>query len=315
MRKIFIGFLYLILAVLIGLVALPYLPYRSIGTHEGISPEKAELLREHFTGPHHAFQTSDGITLFLRRWDPDTLLESKTTIAVLILHGITAHSGAYNMVGEALSGGGYTTFGVDYRGHGLSGGNRADCPDRERWIADLNETVHFIKGLGFQDVIIFGHSLGVAAAIYTTMAIPEEVSGLILLSGGYRGRPGVSRQPTLIETARILSSAILRPSVQVVEYYRKGMTGEDDPLFNFKYTLRFLRMLNIEELILPPDLNIPVLVGVGDKDELFEIDVVKELYEDVPGNKKEFIVLKDAYHARFPDESWDKIVDWLDRSF
>ena len=57
------------------------------------------------------------------------------------------------------------------------------------------------------------------------------------------------------------------------------------------------------------------MVGVGDKDELFEVDKVKALYDAVPGNKKEFIVLKDTYHARFPTESWEKLVVWLDKSF
>jgi len=66
------------------------------------------------------------------------------------------------------------------------------------------------------------------------------------------------------------------------------MTGMNDTLFNFRYTLRFLTMLDVKQLRLPKDLNIPVLVGVGDKDELFTIDKVKELYDLVPGNKKEF---------------------------
>ena len=93
------------------------------------------------------------------------------------------------------------------------------------------------------------------------------------------------------------------------------MTGIEDPLFNFRYTLRFIRMVNVEELQLPAQLNIPVLLGVGDKDELFTVESVKEVYEDVPGDKKAFLVLADTYHARFPDESWQKLVDWLDENY
>ena len=58
-----------------------------------------------------------------------------------------------------------------------------------------------------------------------------------------------------------------------------------------------------------------MLLGVGDKDELFEVAQVKALYDEVPGDKKEFVVLKDTYHARFPDESWQELVGWLDKSF
>ena len=37
-------------------------------------------------------------------------------------------------------------------------------------------------------------------------------------------------------------------------------------------------MLDVKTLRLPAGLNIPVLVGAGDKDELFEIDKVRDLY-------------------------------------
>jgi hypothetical protein len=69
--------------------------------------------------------------------------------------------------------------------------------------------------------------------------------------------------------------------------------GLNDSLFNFKYTLRFLTMLDVKTLRLPKDLTIPVLVGVGDKDELFEIDKVKELYNAVPSDKKELVIWLD----------------------
>jgi pimeloyl-ACP methyl ester carboxylesterase len=93
------------------------------------------------------------------------------------------------------------------------------------------------------------------------------------------------------------------------------MTGASDPLFNFRYTLRFMTMYNVKELKLPESLNVPVLVGVGDKDELFAVDKVKEFYDLIPGNKKEFLVMKNATHADIPVESWEEIVGWLDRSF
>ncbi|MTI87931.1 MAG: alpha/beta hydrolase [Balneolaceae bacterium] len=147
---------------------------------------------------------------------------------------------------------------------------------------------------------------------YTTIDIPDEISGLMLLSGAYRTRPGARTSPSFFQKIRILASSLFRPTHQVVEYYREGMVGLDDPLFNFRYTLRFFRMLDMDDLTLPPDLNMPVLVGVGDRDELFEIDAARELYDDIPGQRKEFIVLEGAAHAKFPIESWTELVKWLD---
>jgi len=319
MKKIFKKVLYYAISLLVvififGLI-LAFLPTKSKINHVGISPAEAANLRQNFKEAHNQFTTTDGQTLFLRRWNPDSIIPVKKDIAVLIFHGFTAHSGAYDMAGRPISSGGYTTFGLDYRGHGLSDGNRGDSPNKERWIADLAESVKYIKSLGFPKVIILGHSLGVASAICATDAVPDEVSGLILLSGAYEGKKGLTKPPTFFQKTKILASSIFRPSYPVVEYYRDGMTVSKDPLFNFNYTLRFLTMLDVKQLRLPKNLNIPVLVGVGDKDELFDIDKVKEFYNVVPGNKKEFLVMKNATHARIPVESWEEIVMWLNKTF
>jgi len=315
LRKVFYIIILLIVAIAVLGLVLAYLPTQHKISNRGISPEQAAHLRQIYTGPHHEFTTTDGETLFLRRWNPDSITPAKKDIAVLIFHGFTAYSGAYNMAGIPISAGGYTVFGLDYRGHGLSGGNRGDSPGKNRWIADLGEAVKYIKQLGFSKVIVLGHSLGVAAAICAADTVPHEIAGLILLSGAYEGRKGLSKPPSLFQTSKYLASAIFRPSYQAVEYYREGMTVTPDTLFNFRYTPRFLTMLDVKKLRLPKNMNVPVLVGVGDKDELFAMDKVREFYDLVPGDKKEFLVMKNATHAKIPVECWEEIVDWLDRTW
>ncbi len=301
--------------VVLILLVLAYVPLGSSKTHPNLDPKQAASLRAEIRNRNQEFVTSDGLTLFMRQWRPDSTVAGKEKTAVLIFHGVTAHSGPYEMAGKPFSKQGYTTFALDYRGHGLSDGPRGDYTSRERWVRDLSEAVQFVRKLGYERVIVLGHSLGVAAAIYCTKEIPDEIDGLILLSGGYKGREGVREEPSFLQKARIVSSSLLRPSVPVLEYYRSGMTGIDDPLFNFRYTLRFFRMLDMDELRLPGNLDIPVLVAVGDKDELFEVDAVREVYDDIPGSQKEFMVLPGAAHARFPVESWYSLGSWIDKSF
>jgi len=319
MKKIFKRVLYTLLFLVVAIVLfgliLAYLPAPSRIKNKGITPGEAAVLRQKYTGPHDQFTTTDGVTLFLRRWNPDTIVPAKKDIAVLIFHGFTAYSGPYSMAGIPISKGGYTVFGLDYRGHGLSDGNRGDTPGKVRFIADLAEAVKYVKGLGFKKVIVLGHSLGVASAICAADTVPNEISGLILLSGAYEGRKGLAKPVPFFQQIRILASSIFRPSYPAVEYYRDGMTVSKDTLFNFRYTLRFLTMMDVKKLRLPKNLNIPVLVGVGDKDELFEVDKVKDFYNLIPGNKKEFFVMKNATHAKIPLESWEEIVAWLDKTF
>ena len=85
-------------------------------------------------------------------------------------------------------------------------------------------------------------------------------------------------------------------------------------LFNFKYTPRFFITLNPTKLKFP-DLDIPVLLGLGDEDELFLIDAAKELFEEIKTPNKEFIVFKGAKHAEFPDSSAKDIISWLNANF
>jgi len=314
LKRILYALLSIIAAIIIFGLILAFLPSELKQHHVGITPQAAASQRQSFNGSHELFETTDGVTLFLRRWNPDTIVASKKDIAVLLFHGITAHSGAYNMAGEPISAGGYTTFGLDYRGHGLSDGNRGDSPGKDRWIADLAETVKYLRGLGYSRVIVMGHSLGVASAFCAADAVPTEISGIILLSGAYEGKKSQT-SPTLYQKSKIIASSVFRPSHQSVEYYREGMTGSNDPLFNFAYTLRFLTMMDVKQLRLPASLDIPVLVGVGDKDELFDVDKVKELYDIIPGNKKEFLIMKDATHAKIPVECWEEIVAWLNKNF
>jgi len=314
-KRVLYTLFFLFVAIFIFGLILAYLPTHSRIKNKGITPAEAAVLRQKYTGSHNLLKTTDGVTLFLRRWNPTSIDPAKKDIAVLIFHGFTAYSGPYSMAAIPISQGGYTVFGLDYRGHGLSDGNRGDSPGKDRWIADLAESVRYIKGLGFSKVIILGHSLGVAMAICAADTVPKEISGLILLSGAYEGRKGLSKPVPFFQQTKILASSIFRPSYPAVEYYRDGMTVSKDTLFNFRYTLRFLTMIDVKKLRLPKTLNIPVLVGVGDKDELFEIDKVKDFYNLIPGNKKEFFVMKNATHAKIPLESWEEVVAWLDKTF
>ena len=314
-KRILFGLGILVAVVFVCGVILAFWPIEWKIKNKGITPEEAAVLRQNFAGPHNLVTTSDRETLFLRRWDPDSVVVAKKGIAVLILHGFTAYSGPYSMAGVPISKGGYTVFGLDYRGHGLSGGNRGDSPGKDRWIGDLADAVKYIKGLGFSRVVVLGHSLGVAAAICAADTVPGDIAGLVLLSGAYEGRKGVSKPLSFFQQARLVSCAVLRPSYRAAEYYREGMKVSDDTLWNYRYTPRFLLMLDVKKLRLPPDLNIPVLVGVGDRDELFEVDKVRDFYNLVPGDKKEFLIMKNATHAKISLENWEEVVAWLDKTY
>ena len=266
--------------------------------------------RQEFKDPHYFVSTSDNKILFIRAWIP----QEETDIAILIFHGITAHSGPYAMIGEALKKFGFAVYGLDLRGHGLSDGNRGDYPSKERFIEDIGEIISFIKKM-HKRLLILGHSLGVMTAIYASNYFLEEIDGLIFLSGARTMRPGVYAKISIFKKLKILFSSLFKPSKPIISYQREGMTGLNDPLYNFKYTLRFMRIFNLSEVNFPEQLDIPVLLGVGENDELFTVESARSLFDEIPSENKKFIILPGAKHAEFPPDSWKELIEWLISTF
>ena len=268
-------------------------------------------LREDFKEPYELVNTSDGITLFLRKWESQT--PSKK--AILILHGITAYSGPYEMFADAISKIGFTAVGLDLRGHGLSDGIRGDYPSKERLVSDLVETISLLKKQ-FSTLLIFGHSLGVLTALIAKKNSKEKIDGLILLSAGKIVKPGVYKSPSVLQKLKIIFSSIFRPSKPVINYYREGILGLDDPLFNFKYTLRFMRLVSFKDLEFSEEIECPILLGVGEHDEIFSVESAQSLLDEIPCKDKKFIIMTGAKHAvEFTEEIFKEFKSWLIAKF
>jgi len=270
----------------------------------GINVKK---LREDFKEPYDLVTTSDGKILFLRKWES----QSPSNKAILILHGITAYSGPYEMFGNAISRTGFTAFGLDLRGHGLSDGIRGDYPSKERLINDLVETISYLKKK-FSTLLLFGHSLGVLSALIAKMNSTEKIDGLILLSAGKTINPGVYKNPSVLQKLKMLFSSIFFPSKPVIKYYREGILGLDDPLFNFNYTLRFMRLVSFQDLNLSEEIECPIILGVGEYDEIFSVESAQSLLDEIPCKDKKFFIMVGAKHAvEFTEEIFKEIKSWL----
>jgi len=269
-------------------------------------------LRKAYDGPHHLITTSDNQILFLREWESTETVSKKS--AILLFHGITAYSGPYGMIANPLTKLGFTVYGLDLRGHGLSDGNRGDSPGMNRFSKDLCEALEFVRAL-HPRVVLLGHSLGVLSSMIAISNCLEYIDGVVLLSGARRTRPTAYPILSITQKLRILFSSIFRPSRPVIHYYRDGMVGRDDPLFNFKYTYRFMRIVGLRDFTFPELGTMPVFVGIGDNDELFSVDACQALYDEIPSQNKMFHVVKNGKHAEFPAGGWNPLGKWLDTQF
>jgi len=281
-------------------------------------------LRAEYKGPHELVKTSDGKTLFITRWNTN----KESPVSVLIFHGITGYSGPYGpMVAQQLAGAGFDVFGLDLRGHGLSDGTRGDYPSTERFHKDLAETVALVKSKS-RKLVIMGHSLGVLAAVVATKESPTLVDGVVLVSGAKKVRTGVLSKPSAGAMLKTLIGVAILRGTPLIEYRREGQVGFDDPLFDFHYSARFYSvlygagalkvmsmmgkgMVDSPNLTFGSKLQVPLFVAVGDSDELFTVDGVREFCDGIDCDDKEFHAIPGARHAVWPPGSFSPLVEWL----
>jgi alpha-beta hydrolase superfamily lysophospholipase len=115
------------------------------------------------------FETLDGVKLYVRKFLP----ESKPVAALLIVHGMSEHSGRYERFASRLAAAGVEVWAADMRGHGQTavsengaekGGLLGHCADRDAAalilsdVHQLNSAIHE----SYPDIPLFlmGHSWG-----------------------------------------------------------------------------------------------------------------------------------------------------------
>jgi pimeloyl-ACP methyl ester carboxylesterase len=132
-----------------------------------------------------------------------------------------------------------------------------------------------------------------------------------LVGAGKTIRPGVYKKPTARQKFKILLTAVFSPGKRIIKYYREGMTGLNDPLYNFAYSPRFMMALSAKSLTFPPEISCPVLLAIGENDEIFSQESAKALLDGISAKDKTMIVIPGAKHAEYPPGSWTQLLAWL----
>ncbi len=102
-----------------------------------------------------------GVEIFYRRWLPD----ADPRAIVLVLHGMSEHSGRYGRFAEALVGADLAVYALDHRGFGRTSaitGPGKTGPGGFDGVLGAIRSLHeqAVADLGDIPVIVFGHSMG-----------------------------------------------------------------------------------------------------------------------------------------------------------
>jgi fermentation-respiration switch protein FrsA (DUF1100 family) len=216
------------------------------------------------------FETSDGVRLYGWLFRATSRPAPAT---IVYFHGNGGNLSYCGWVGESFKARGFDVLLFDYRGYGRSGGSMED----ERGLyADADAAYDFVtkgRGVPAREVVLYGQSLGTAAA--ADVASRRECGALVLESG--------------------LTSAA-------------DMAGEVIP-----WLPRFVRGLTrnkLDSVGKLPRVGCPVFVAHGDRDEIIPVAHGRGLFEAAPEPKRLHVV-EGAGHNDLSNVGGGKYIDSL----
>ncbi|MDP6977705.1 MAG: alpha/beta hydrolase [Myxococcota bacterium] len=137
-------------------------------------------------------QGSDGLSLHLLRW-------SSEGVPALLIHGFGNEAHIWDDFAPAIAEA-YQTLALDLRGHGDSDWDEQGRYDYENHVADVEAVV---SALGFERLVIVGHSLGGRVAMRFAAAHPEKMAGLVIVDSAPELDPrGIARITQDVEEHR-----------------------------------------------------------------------------------------------------------------
>ena len=271
------------------------------------------------------WQDKEGITFFLRGWEPEA---GKPKALVVLVHGLGEHTARYAHVGKALVRAGYALVGFDLRGHGKSGGPRGHASSLDAYMQDIHQFLSLMEQrFPALPHFLYGHSLGGLLALTYAIQYGAALKGVI--ATGPALRSSLQEQKAKVAMVRLLGSlvpamtlqsgldaATVSRDVAVVEAYR------NDPLVHDNASLGFGKAaLTAIDLCFARarDFSAPLLImhGTGDKINFFSgsedfARLVSEAGRDVT-----LRLWNDLYHEIHNEPEKEEVlqfmIEWLDK--
>lgn len=268
----------------------------------------------------------DGFTIQGYVWE---ILAPKAV--VVIAHGAAEHSRRYGRFARALNAAGYEVWSLDHRGHGRSPGAEGLGDFGEGgWdalVADIGQFIALAKaarpGL---PAVLFGHSMGSAAAQQFAPDGSDTIDGLVLSGSSSRmGRregeeaPAAFSPNSAFEPARTPYEWLSRDPDEVDKYIADPMCGFETQTSQRRGRAS-ARRLTDPGVLARIRYDLPCLFVAGTKDPvnrnmegLYEL---QRLWNEAGLKRIDTLYYKDGRHEMLNETNRDEvtadIIGWLD---
>ena len=264
----------------------------------------------------------------------DILDNEKSKGNIIFLPGTAIYSRFYIDFCYLLWKNRFRVFMPDMVGHGLSEGRRGHFT-MNKFTETVSSLINYIQENYTGKICVMGSSLGGVSSLYSVAAdsridIAICHNAAIFNEKAYKYTvkvKGISRllQPVLPYIAKIFP----RIKISVFRYLQKEDLADSskgfklfdlflkDPLLQGKYTFKSLRSQMRDALYKPIEEIInPIMFINGENDGIFPLNYLKSIFNRLPNEKNEFVVIKDATHLLFQEntlECLDIVLPFLDK--
>lgn len=253
-------------------------------------------------------------TQLVRTWEPERTPRAE----VVLVHGLSEHTGRYEHVGARMAEAGLRVTGADLIGWGATGGRRGDVVDWAHYLDQVQALVEEALSTG-RPTVLLGHSMGGLIALEYALA-DRPAPGLVVLSApSLKG--GTRFQRWLAKMLRRLLPVVPIPTAltgdQLSRDPRVGERYFSDPLVHTAATIRFGWQLfsamdrtraNIHRL------RIPTLVLHGDHDSIAPSTSTVELGALPMVHRIRYRGLRhELFNEPEGNEIVDEVIAWVDR--
>lgn len=218
---------------------------------------------------------------------------------LLLLHGLTAVKEAWSALVDPLAARGWEVVAPDQRGHG-----RSEWPESvAAYTLDalVDDAWAIVDHLGWDDVVVVGHSLGGVVAQLMALGAPDRVAGLGLVATIPGRLPG--DRPS---RARVLAGRLKRSGLGLVGGRRPAPADPGEDAASSPSMVEGL----LSAMAAAPDrgpglrsVRVPALVVGGADDHLF-IPGSYALADALPGAR---LVVLDGVGHEVPTEATDRL--------
>ena len=227
-----------------------------------------------------------GIELVLHRWR-----SVRPRAAVFYVHGIQSHGGWLFETGPELARRGVSTYLLDRRGSGMSGGSRGYLPDALTVVDDHAHALELVRADTAVPLTGLGQSFGGSVLAALLVQRPDSFDSVVFTAPAI-GQQRARHEDSALAARRLLDGAELRAvPLDDRDYtddpgYLRFMA--DDPLMLREVPARTLAtMVELEDRYLAVaewNVTVPVALALPAQDRIIDLAVTqRELRTRIPG--------------------------------